>query len=43
MTGALAAAVMATIGASQAQTVDTKLYPASMCVHYAGSTPVIIR
>jgi hypothetical protein len=39
MTGALAAVAMVTLDASQAQAVDGKLYPASMCVRFGGSAP----
>jgi hypothetical protein len=42
MTGALAAIAMATLGASQAQAEeDGKLYPASSCVRWQGSSPVL--
>ena len=37
MTGALAAVAMVALGVSQAQAVDGKLYPASMCVRCGGS------
>jgi hypothetical protein len=41
MYAALAAVVMVAIGASQAQAVDGKLYPASMCVRWEGSEPLL--
>jgi hypothetical protein len=41
LTGALAAAVMATLGASHAQAVDSKLYPASMCIRWQGPEHVL--
>jgi hypothetical protein len=41
MTGALAAVILATLGASQAQAVDGKIYPGSMCVRFGGTNPVL--
>jgi hypothetical protein len=41
ITGILAAAVVAILGVSQAQALDGKLYPGSMCNRFAGSTAVL--
>jgi hypothetical protein len=42
ITGALAAVISATLGASQAQAEeDGKVYPASMCVRFEGTNPVL--
>jgi hypothetical protein len=41
MIGALAATVLTTLGASQAQAVDGKLYPGSSCVRWQGSSPIV--
>jgi hypothetical protein len=41
MTGTLAAVAMVALGVSQAQAVDGKLYPASMCVRWGGSPPLL--
>ena len=42
MAGALAAVAVAILGASQAQAEeDGKVYPASMCVRFGGTNPVL--
>src|SRR5687767_14789550 len=42
ITGALAAVILATLGASQAQAEeDGKVYPGSMCVRFGGTNPVL--
>ena len=41
MVGALAAVVMVTLGASQVQASDGKIYPGSSCVRFGGTSPVL--
>ena len=41
ITGILVAAVVAILGVSQAQALDGKSYPGSMCVRFAGSTNIL--